>query len=228
MKKSCLFAVLLVSGLLLALSGCSILMGEDGKDGKVYLEVAVYSYADAYWTDLQGISFPDYWDLYTSYEIDEGAYSVKYALCEYQYQYSSDLGDYYYFYYINSYDTTAPRYYSSTLADCTAVLDQYLNTDNGPVISYDISITVNKGTDGSILKDGKDGEDKYYSLYLGWDPDNSEISSNGAALKKTVMTGKDNLKVLQFKDKYRTFTLTFPENKTVSGTEPLPLVKAVQ
>ena len=216
MKKSNLFAVLLVSGLLLALSGCNILMGEDGKDGKVYLEVAVYSYAQASW------------DLDTSYEIDEGSYSVKYALCEYQYQYSSDLEDYYYFYYINSYNTTTPRYYSSTLADCTAVLDQYLNTDNGPVISYDISITVNKGTHGSILKDGKDGEDKYYSLYLGWDPDYTEIGSNGTELKKTVMTGKDNSTVLQFKDKYRTFTLTFPENKTVSDMELLPVIKAVQ
>ncbi len=188
-----LINVILVSGLLLALSGCSILMGEDGKDGKVYLEVEVYSYADAYRTDLQDISFPASWDLDTSYEIDEGSYSVKYALCEYKYQYSSDLGDYYYFYYINSYSTTTPRYYSSTLADCTAVLDQYLNTDNGPVISYDISITVNKGTHGSILKDGK-----------------------------------DNSTVLRFKDKYRTFTLTFPENKTVSDMELLPSIKAMR
>ena len=220
MKKLDLFIVLLILSLLLALTSCDVLMGTDGRDGKAYLEVTISSSAEAWYGYVEG--FPSGWSLNTSYELSDGSHDVAYALCYYAY-YSSD----YYYYLVNSYSLTNWAVRDVSPSSSLDMLIFYLN-NNGPVFTNYITIEVNSGTAGGLFKDGTNGQDKYYSLYLAWDPQYTVISSNGVELEKTITTGEDNETIIQFKDEYRTFTLTLPEKSTASEIEPNAVIKTVQ
>lgn len=219
------FSSIIVLFIVFAVSSCNILMGSDGKDGKAYLQVSKYSAAEAWYVYIEGFPSSTYFDTY--YELTKGVHQIKYSLCDSQYQYSSTLGGYYYFYYINSYSTTYSYTYDSSSGLAVGYLTAYLN-EGGSVFVNTITIEVNSGTSGSLFEDGTDGEDKYYSLYLAWDSADSTISSNGIELEKTVLTGDDGSIILQFKDEIRTFTLTSPKKQAVNESELRSSLKAIQ
>ncbi len=222
MKKINLLSILLILFLLLALTSCDFLMGEDGKDGKAYLKVTIDSVAEAWYGYVEG--FPSGWSLDTPYELNEGIHDVAYSLC-----YCYDHSDSYYYYRINSHDLSDWAVRKSSYISALDALINYLEEEGEHyVFTNTITIEENNGTSGGLFKDGKNGEDKYYSLYLAWDPDDSIISSNGVELEKTVIIGENNDTITQFIDEYRTFTLTFPEKSTTSELDANYTVRAVQ
>ncbi len=213
------FSFVIVLFIVFVAFSCSILMGSDGKDGKSYLKVSVDSYTEAYYGYIEG--FPSNWSLGTYYELTKGIHHIAYSLCYSQYNNGN------YNYYINSYNSTDPYASDSSSGLALDYLTSYLK-DGGLVLAATITIEVNNGSSGSLFEDGTDGEDKYYSLYLAWDPDDSKISSNGKELEKTVLPGKDGFIILQFKDEIRTFTLTSPKKQAVKESELRSSLKAIQ
>ena len=208
MKKKSAWFGLIMAGLLLLLSSCDIILGEDGKDGKAYLKVTVDSAADAWYGYMEG--FPDGWSLNTNYPIRAGEHDAAYALCEYWYYNSSD---YYHYYRVNSYDlaTWAVRSYN-TYVEPVDALSWYLE-NVGDVFTNTFTFTVNSGTTGSLFQPGSDGQDKYYSLYLAWNPAYSTMSGNGVELMKAVSTGDDGSSLIEFRDDDWTFTMTVQKQK---------------
>ena len=218
MKKLDLFIVLLILSLLLALTSCDVLMGTDGSDGKVYVELSIDDYAQAYYVYID--AFPDGGYFNTYYEVEEGTYWAEYAF-SYSY-YDSYNGEYRCL--INSWDSF---WVDSSPIDPLDGLNQFLSV-YGYVETFSVTVTANSGTAGGLFKDGTNGADKYYSVYLAWDVYDSYISSNGVELEKTLLPSDDGSTILQFKDEYRTFTLTFPEKSVVSERDPSSAVRAVK
>jgi hypothetical protein len=209
MKKTLPLFVLFIA-LIVSFTACDLLMGDDGDDGISYMKVSVDMYADAWYGKVEG--FPSGWSLDTYYEMTEGSHYMEYALCECYYNSST----YDYDYYINSYDTTYSSAYDSSSYSTEAynILLDYLSYGYS-VYTNTISIEVNKGTSGELLRDGTDGEDTYYNLYLDWYPEDSTISSDNVVLSKTVTTTDEGATILRFTDEYRTFTINIPEKTGV-------------
>ena len=217
MKKLDLLIVLLIWGLILSFSSC----GVDGTDGKAYLRITVDPSSDAWYGYMEG--FPSGWSLNTYYELDAGEHEAKYALCKYLNFDGSNHN-----WAVNSYNLTTRAVYGPDNIGSVDALIFYLNND-GIVFSNTFTFEVNEGTAGSIpFQDGISGQDTDYSLYLAWDPTYSVLSSNGVELEKAIFPGDHGSTILQFKDEYRTFILTIPENTTASNVEIDPVVRAVK
>lgn len=200
--------------LILLFSGCEFFMGDDGRDGKAYVEVTLADDYVEYWTaSVEG--FPDGWFLETPYELDQGLHDITYILLYNEYEYNGTEGTYTYNYYFNSLVDYDYVYYFSEVSFQDAMSD-FLYADYAAVCSDSVTIAVEEGEEGELFVDGDDGDDRYYTLSLTWDPDDIVISFNGIALDKTFTTDGDS-KVLTFTDGYTTFTVTVPEAPAASS-----------
>jgi hypothetical protein len=82
--------------------------------------------------------------------------------------------------------------------------------------TFDYTITANAGTSG-FLK-GVDGADKYYSIYLTWDPANWAVTSKGVKpMASKVISATSDKIVKEFKDEANTITLTIHLNSPATG-----------
>ncbi len=207
-KHSWSFLWFPVAVAIVSFSGCDILTGDDGEDGSAYMQVTVNAVADAGYCVVEGFPSNSEWE--TFYELTPGLHEVEYALLDRLYQYSNYHGSYRYFYYINSWDLEWSWASSITALDQYDVLYNFLLSDDSTVFVNSVLIEVNEGKSGELFSDGDDGDDKYYTLELAWDPVDSEMTSNGNVVAKTVTTKPDGTSVLEFDDGFRTFAMTIP------------------
>jgi hypothetical protein len=147
---------------MLAMAGCVFILGEPGADGKAYVQVQCDESNYGLLGAIEG--FPNGWYTYTDYQLGPGSYDGAYVLFWYTFDGAT------YDVYFN--DTVGMQYLN--FPSVSTALSTYLSNDfsnNANGITFTISI--NPGEDGALFTDGADGADKYYTLWLAWNPANS-------------------------------------------------------
>jgi hypothetical protein len=182
-------------------SACTIF---NGKDGKVYATVSYYGGADGIlWTNnmFASGSYPN-----TEYEITAGTFSGQYVLYYTEYNYSSTRSTYEYETFFNVPGTTGYFIYGGDAATNISWFRNNRWGNSSYSNSYSFSITVNAGTFKT------DGADKHYSIYLGWSPSNSTISSSNLAKTATIVSETSDKIVKELVDGDTTVRLEISKN----------------
>jgi hypothetical protein len=198
MKKMLRIAVLVIASMA-AMASCSLL---SGKAGDAYVQMTYNSAADGMLISAEG--FPLSFYTAQDYLIEPGTYNVLYVL------YYSTLSTWYTTYTNDTNGTfiTGGSSVSNNLSFYTSngYFDAYANT-------YSYTITVNKGSFPF-----RDGTDKYFSIYLGWDPAYTEVSSaNVAASEAKIIEDSADRIVKELTDGDHTLRLEIKK-----GSVPAP------
>jgi hypothetical protein len=197
MKKLVILVVLAA----VVFASCNVLMPV-GKTGKTYISFDrddTVSMKDYYgygpytfpvktaYLDLPEFPTSIYHD--TDYEITPGSYTGTALL----YAWDSYYGFSYYKYAGVSYKLTGDAY------SWTSKSTRYTE--------FTYSVKANPGKQG-FLTPGADGADKYYSIYLTWDPANWAVTSKGlVAMSSKVLSSSASKIVKEFSDDANTITL---------------------
>ncbi len=141
------------------MGGCVIFLGEDGADGTSYLQVQYGE--DGMIASIEG--FPSGWSAFVDYPVAAGTHNGAYVLFDvffdgnYDVLFNDNIGNFY-----DEWPSVA-----DVITDYLAF--EYADHAN----PFAVDITVNPGEPGTLFTDGDAGADKFYTLWLDWNPLNS-------------------------------------------------------